>query len=249
VTIINSDRPLNEDRDAATISFSELKDRGITLSRNQWETRTGAVELFAPESIVADQYVELVERIEKGILLIWDAPQPFTPFANQLATVKLLDNQEVEIITPDDVWLEFTVVEENNLVDLIIVNALLPRDVLQLETTELSGNGDTLSLTVIDNAQQSDLVSSEFFIRYKTTEGVSDNFRRNRNTRTRFEGEIPPELITYQDNQFIIAVGELPIDPVFLAPGTNVEIELIVTRSFQDKTATQQITNRGTISK
>ena len=249
LTLINSNRPLGEDIAAATVSFSELKDRGFTLSRNQWETRTGAGSLFAPGSIIADQYVELTERVEKSILLVWNAPQSFANFGNQLATLKLLDNQEVEITTPDEVWLEFEAVENNNITELIVVNAVLQQQAVQLTSQGITNNGTSLLLTVSDTAQLSDLVNSEFSIRYRTLEGNNNILRRNRNSRTRFEGEIPPELISYEYNQFVIAVGELPIESRFLTPGTNIEIDLIVTRTFLDNSAVQQVNFTGTIGR
>ncbi|TVQ47813.1 MAG: collagen-like protein [Gloeocapsa sp. DLM2.Bin57] len=249
LTLINLDRPVNEDRAAATVSFTELKDRGFTLSRNRWETRTGAAELLAPGSIVAEQYIELVERIEKSVLLVWNAPQSFTPFAEQLATLELLDNQEVEIILPNDVWLEYAISEDNNLTELVVINAILRPQVLQLESAGISGNGENLILTVVDSSELSNLVDTEFAIIYRTILGDPNNNRRNRNSRTRFEGDIPPELITYQNNQFIINVGELPIDPSFLTPGTTVEISLIITRFFQDNFAVQELRVTETIQR
>ena len=126
---------------------------------------------------------------------------------------------------------------------------MLRQQALQLASEGITNNGTNLLLTVSDTAQLSDLVNSEFSIRYRTVEGNNDSLRRNRNSRTRFEGEIPPELISYQDNQFVIAIGQLPIESRFLTPGTNVEIDLIVTRTFLDNSAVQQVNARGTIGR
>ena len=137
----------------------------------------------------------------------------------------------------------------NNITELIVVNAVLRQQAVQLASEGITNNGTNLLLTVSDTAQLSDLINSEFSIRYRTVEGNNDNLRRNRNSRTRFEGEIPPELISYEYNQFVIAVGELPIESRFLTPGTNIEIDLIVTRNFLDNSAVQQVNFMGTIGR
>lgn len=248
LTLINSNRPLVEDQGVATVSMSELQQRGFILSRNHWETRTGAAELFAPGSIIADQYLELVERLENSVLLIWNAPQSFSNFADQPVTLELLENNEIKITVPDEIWLEATTVQQNNITEFLVFNAFLKEDVIQFKSEGLSGSGTDLQLTVVDAGAKSDLVNTQFSLRYRTTP-QGGGFLRNRDYRTRFEDKIPPELISYQNNRFVFSLGELPIEAEFLTPGTNVEIELTILRSFQDKSAEQTLVIRETINR
>jgi hypothetical protein len=103
LTLINLDKPLVPDRPSATITVADLKDRGFTLSRNEWENRTGATALFAPGSIIADQYKELVRRVEQNVILVWDAPQPVSDFAAHQVTLTLTGENNVEINFPKNV--------------------------------------------------------------------------------------------------------------------------------------------------
>ena len=83
LTVINLDKSLAPDRPQATLTVGELQDRGFTLSRNEWETKTGATDLLAPGSIVEDEYQELVARHEHTVLLVWDASAACSRFCRR----------------------------------------------------------------------------------------------------------------------------------------------------------------------
>lgn len=247
LTLINSDKPLLPDQPAATISMAELKERGFTLSENNWETRTGAAQLFAPGSVIADEYVELVERKENSVILVWNAPQNFNQFAEQLVTLELRESGEIDIDLPEEVWLQTTTVQQNNITELLVFNALLESEIVQLEAEQLSGNGANLELSLVDTAKASDLVTTTFSLKYKTTDASDIEYGRVYDYRTQYEGEIPPELVSYQDNRFVLSLGQLPMEAEALAPGTGVEIDVTVVRTFEGKSTEQTVTVREVI--
>lgn len=242
LTLINSNQPLTNDQPSATISLAQVKDRGYTLSRNRWENRTGAVALFAQGSVIADQYLELVERQENSFVVIWNAPQPFTPFAEKTITINLKDNQEVEAIFPDDIWLESKVLEQNKVTQYFVFNALLASQVTDLKVDNLSGSDSDLLLSVVDNSQKSDLIETKFNLKYRIIVGDTAF-----NYRTRYEGDIPAELVTYSNNTYTIALGKLPIEPNAIKSGSQVEIILEATRSFAGRSAQQKLIYRNVI--
>lgn len=241
LTLINSDQPLAPDRLSASVSMKELKDRGFKLSKNIWESRTGAASLFSPNSVIADQYLELVERVENSVVLIWNAPQIFTPFAERIVTLQLQDDRSVEIKTPDDLWMETSILQRNNITEIFVFNAIKAREATQLESQGLSGIGLGLQLELIDKAQRSDVISTQFYIKYSVSSSSEARFRRVYDYTIRYKGEIPPQFIRYVGNRFIIDIGQLPIDPKYLEPDTAVEVQIEATRSFGDNSATQKI--------
>jgi hypothetical protein len=89
----------------------------------------------------------------------------------------------------------------------------------------------------VDLAQKSDLIDTQFQLKYRSTDKDSGRERY----RTRYEGEIPAELVRRDRNRFILELGKLPIDSRFLQSGISVEIELTLTRSFGGRSAQQDI--------
>ena len=249
LTLINLDKSLTPDRPVATIALSQLKDRGFTLSKNEWETKTGAVSLLAPGSAIADRYQELVNRLESTVLLVWDAPQPFSNFAQEQLTMNLTDNEEVDFSIPDDLWLETTTLKRDDVTEFFVFNAIKEKEATQLKSQGLSGNGSNLTLTLQDMAGKSDLVLTDFSIRYRTSKSDEAEFRRVFDYKTRYEGKIPPEAIEYQNNQFIFNIGQLPIPPEALERGTAVEIKIVANRSFAEHSKQQNIIVRDILKR
>jgi hypothetical protein len=95
----------------------------------------------------------------------------------------------------------------------------------------------------VDLAQKSDTIDTQFQLKYRSTDQDSGRERY----RTRYEGEIPVELVRRDRNRFILDLGKLPIDSRFLQSGISVDIELTVTRSFGGKSAQQEINWQGSI--
>jgi hypothetical protein len=244
LTLINSNQPLAPDRLSASVSMAELKDRGLSLSKNIWETRTGAASLFMPGSIIGDRYSELVERIEKSVVLIWNAPQSFQPFANKIITLNLQDDRSVAIKFPEDLWMETSMLERGNVAELFIFNMLEAKEATQLESKGLSGLGLALQLELIDKAQRSDIISTQFKIKYSISRSSEASYRRVYDYTLKYVGEVPPQFIRYSGNRFIIDIGQLPIDPQYLEANTAVEVQIEATRSFGNNSANQKIVVR-----
>lgn len=247
LTVLNLDRPLEADRPAAAVPLETLKNQGFTLSKNRWETRTGAAQLLAPGSVVADEYLALIDRVEQSFLLLWNAPQPFERFAKANANLSLKDDQSgIQINVPTDLWLEGTTQQRNNVTEYVVYNAMWEGDATRLGRLTLSGNGRNLKLFLSDEANQSNLMATKFRMKYRiTTE--DPRFRPPSTYSTQFDSAVPDNLVTMNGNQFMIKVGELPIPEKYLQAGTGVEIELYADRAFSGYTAEQRLVLRDVI--
>ncbi len=241
LTLINSNTPLPPDRISASVSMNELKSRGFSLSKNVWETRKGAVNLFAQDSIINDQYLELVERVESAVVLIWNAPQPFAPDRDRNLTLSLQDDQTIKIDIPSDIWLQTNQVQKNNVTELFVFNAIKADDANKLESKGLSGFGEQLQLEIIDKAEKSDVIDSTFKIKYSVSNSSEARFRSVKDYTVRYQGEISPTLVSYNDNRFIIDIGKLPIEPRYLQLDRAIQVQLEITRSFGDNSVVTNI--------
>ncbi|MEM8830991.1 MAG: collagen-like protein [Cyanobacteria bacterium P01_G01_bin.19] len=252
LTLINLDKSLSPDYPEVTAPISELKSRGFTLSRNIWENKDNAASLFAPGSIIASKYKELVARHEHSVLLVWDAPQPLEEFDDQRITLSLKGEDEANIFLPKDLWLETKAVKRDNLTELFVFNAVRKKDVDDLTIDGLFGQGTGLELDVYDEAEKSDLIATDFLIKYKVGEKSENKsfFGGSRTIyKTKFEGSIPPEAINRQGNLFTLQLGQLPIPPEYLKPGLKVEVEVVAKRSLGRNSEVKKLSTQTTIEK
>lgn len=246
LTVLNSDKPLQKDQPSATISISELKDTGVTLSENRWETRDGALALLTSGSVVEDRYRILVERIERSFLLIWNAPQSSSKFAEQRITLSLDSSKNIKASLPEDLWIEATTQRQNNVTQLIVYNAMLKSEATQLKSERLAGTGSNLQLTLVDGAGQGNLLATKFRLNLRTTRS-DPRLREVSDFTTKYNGEIPAELIVSDGNRFTIDLGRLPIEANDFRSGMGVEIDLVATRTFGKYSTEQRVVVRDVL--
>lgn len=251
LTLINLDKSLSPDFPEVTAPISELKGRGFTLSRNIWRNQTDATALFAPGSIIADKYKELVARHEHSVLVVWDAPQPLSDFDDQQITLSLKGTDDANIILPDDLWLETQKVKRDNLTELFVFNAVRAKNVADLKIGSLHGQGSALKLDVLDKANKSNLVATDFSIKYRVGEPAEDKgflgLGRDTDYKTKYEGTMPPTAIAQEGNLFTLKLGELPIPQEYLQPGLKVEIEVKAKRYLGDNSEVKKLSTRTAI--
>lgn len=244
--LIALNKPLEGDRPAASVPLAELKDRGFTLSQNRWETRTGGVTLFAAGSAIDDRYLMMVERQERSFALLWNAPQAFSKFASKNVTLSLAEESNIQVSLPPDVWLEATTQQKENLTEFVVYNAILESEATQLTNDGISGSGTDLQLTITDRAGLSNLVDTKFHIKYQITRS-DPRFRPVSDYTTKYEGEMPAELIKADNNRFILDIGKLPIEPQNLREGLGIQIEVTATRTFAGYSAEQKVVAKEVI--
>ncbi|HEY9795534.1 MAG TPA: hypothetical protein V6D30_07825 [Leptolyngbyaceae cyanobacterium] len=246
LTLINRSEPLAPDKPTATVSMPELKDRVFALSKNKWETHNGAASLLAPGSMIADQYREFIERIESSFQLVWNAERSLSDFNGQDVTISLEDDKQVKVSFPEDVWVDGTTSQQNGVTQFVASAVILKSEATQLKRSDFSGNGPDLNFVLIDAARKSNLVSTQFRIKYSSTRS-GDRFDRDYDYRTRYEGNIPAELVSRDNNRFTLNLGKLPIESQFLRPGVAIKIDLVATRSFAGNSTEQKIQWKGEI--
>jgi hypothetical protein len=244
--LINRTQALPPDNPTATANIPEVKNDVFALSKNKFEVRNGAVSLLAPGSMIADQYREFVERIETSFQLVWNAARPITDFTGQTVTMTLDNDKQVKVSFPEEVWVDGTTSQQGGKTQFLVSNVILKSEATKLTRADFSGSGSELNFSVVDLAGKSDLISTQFRIKYSAANS-GDRFDRNSDYRTRYEGNIPAELVSRSNNRFVLNIGKLPIDSQFLRSGVPVEIELVATRSFAGNSTKQKIQWRGEI--
>ncbi len=252
LTLINRKEPLAEDAPTLKVAMSELKDQVFQLSKNKWDIRTGATSLLAPGSVMNNEYREFDRRLESSFQVVWNEPQPISSFSDEKVSINLEDNQQIKVDFPKDVWVKGEELKENNLTKFVVSNAIRKSDATKLQLAEFAGSGSNLQLSLVDLGGKSDLVSTQFYIKYLSTPPDARFNRFNvsiSDFRTRYEGKVPAELVSRQKNRFTINIGKLPISAEYLQTGIPVDIEIVANRSLGDRSANQKINYQGEIAR
>ncbi len=246
LSLIQGTELLPQEQPAIALSLPEFTNQIFVLSKHIWETRRGASNLLGSNSIIADEYRQFIKRIEKPVELVWNAPRSPINFANTRVTFQLKDDQTVEVSVPEELWLETRQIETDNQTQFVINRAILASEATQLRLVDIANNGKNLQLTLIDVAKQSDILDTEFEIVYQTNTAAPRG-RFDENYTTRYQGKIPPELVSLTGDRFTVNLGQLPIAEQYLRSSLNLKIELRIIRSLGERSAEQKIEWRGAI--
>jgi len=237
---INQLEPLPAETPAVTTAIATLADQTISLSRNLWQTRSGARNLLAPGSNISDSYQAYTGHIERQFALDWQAPQSANSLRDNV-TVSLLASGDVGIQFPEDYWLQGSSTKQADVTTYRVDGIIPVAQVTQLAMGRVAGRSRTFEVNVIDRARLSESLDTAFRIRYSTA--------RDRGTRTRYtvqhEGPIPSDLIVRDNNRFTLALGRLPIRSQLMSGGTQARVEIIATRRYGENSKQQTITWTG----
>lgn len=244
VWLVNRTQPLLPETPRQVLFLSDVTNRSVPLSRNLWQQQGGILGLLAPGSTVASEYQEYVGRVEGDGRLIWEAPRSSQGFAGTGVTLAIQADGAIDFSFPSDLW----VVGEQTRADAVttfrVTQAVRAAEATQLAWGTFTGQSAQLTLAVLDLAAVSDYVNTQFHITLRTADGDPNRNRRLRYI-TRYEGTLPANLITRTNNRFELAVGRLPIDLDDIRRGHYAEIELRMTRSLGNNSASQNLEWRG----
>ena len=222
--------------------MSSLANLTVTLSRNLWDTRNNAKNLLASGSTVASSYRFYTGHIERQFTLDWQAPQAAQTFTESL-DLELRPSGQVNVDFPEAYWLLGEIIEQETLTTYRVDGIVPVAEVAQLALGRVAGRSRTFEVNVVDLAQRSDVLVTQFEVRYSTS---NDDGRRRRYD-LEFDGPVPADLIVQDHNRFTLALGRLPIRSQLLSGGTRAQVELTIIRSYGNNSAEQTLTWTGEI--
>lgn len=237
--LVKQSETLLPDNPEEVRAIADFPNTPVSLSRNLWETRTGALNVFSPGSVISDEYQEYTGRVEQQFQLEWAAERPPSDLSGTV-DIAIDEQGSVQVEPVEELWIDSTLSTEGDLTTYRVNGAIVASEATRLALGRNTGSGDQLTLNILDLAGASDLVDTRFSLRYRTNTGD-----RRPLYVTRYEDEIPSELITREYNRFILPVGQLPIRSEYLRAGTDATVELVVTRSYVGNSAQQTLNWNG----
>ncbi len=228
-------------------SIQSLTQTPITLTKNRWDEKPGALALLAPGSVMDDRYQEYRDRIENNVSISWNASENMSDYLSQSARVTLGDSGAIgfEFMNPQ-LWTVIQQSEKSGKTQVAIRQIVREQDVTQLTPGITNKSDRSFSLNVIDTAAKSDVLNTQFSVRIKA---VSNTGRSGfgAGATTVYEGAVPANLVTRDYNRFILNLGALPIDADVFKVGADLEVEITATRSLGARSMQKKIDWSGTV--
>ncbi len=228
--LVNQPAPLPDEMPQQSVALNRLAEQPVALSRNLWESHTGASALLAPGSKIQDEYESYKGHIERRFAIDWQASQSASRFTDSL-NLALQPNGEIEIGFPESYWILGSQIEQEALTTYRVDGIVPVADVTRLGIGQVTGSSQDFEVNVIDQGQLSDELETQFEVRYSVS---NDNGRRYR---VAYEGPVAPDLIVRDHNRFTLALGRLPIRSQEMSGGSEVRLEVMITRRYGDNSA------------
>lgn len=243
ITLIPSATPLTAVQPTTNVKFGTFPS-SVVLTLDKWSSLNGARNLFAPGSRISDTYQAYAGRMSVPVSFVWNAPRPQSAFASQSIVTFLDRSGKVSAsLQNNSVFADLSVsYAANGAATVTVNNALVASDVTKLsgEENSLSGTGQDVAVTLNDAANVSDVVQTQVYAVVKS-EGIFSH--------TRFEGNVPVNLIEHTASGVVIHIGQLEgIPSGDLKNGKKMKINLTVTRALGDKTANQTFEITGKLA-
>ena len=220
--LIKSDSLLKPVRRSVIVGPSSFG-QNLRLSQNIWERRRGLLNLIHPNSIISNDYLSFVKRVEKLITFRWeDQRTPEEVLKRHLIKVSLENNTSYKF--PQNFWVdsyEKRISEDHK--EVIISNMVSLKDLSKILPISMELQGEDTTLIIKDFEGLSEFIKTEFFI--------DTNWRLEDDYWEYFKGKVPEDLIEFIGDSIYLRVGQLPVRPKSFKKKSS--ITLRIKRTFK----------------
>lgn len=231
LTLIRSSQPLAPEVLYDSSDISLLTNRSIVLEDNIFVTKSGALGLLAPGSVLQDQYSEFAGRLISSAQVVWNAKRSAADFKGQAVSFSL-SGQEVVAQFPAGVWpliSEQTTVTPTGTNKVVSVEEALKESEVRMVSFKVEKTGTETVVRVKDLALQKELLSDVYHVtiwRDKTWIGGGDD--------RVFDKDVTTADMAVDGNDLLIKIGKLNVedpDKTF-KKGKKIIVKILLTRSF-----------------
>lgn len=222
LTVINQAGALSPSHPSRSLNLDTAMARGVKLSKDLWETRSGATRLLAPGSKVQDRYRLRVRRIHQNVVIRWDSSRPPALFGSKALEFSLSDTGQVSVKFPKDVLAEFKVNQGGATTEVVIKEIIYRHELANFTFASIGDEG--IVANIVDQAGVSHLVSTKLSLDYLTRSRWGWPIKR-------WSGLIPESWMTKSAAGFLVEAGNVPLRGG-LKSGLEVTLRLRMTRTF-----------------
>ncbi len=248
LTLIQGTKEIPGDAPEIRTELSQLLARGtMPLTLNRWTVQKGAQGLLGAGSVVDDDYREYRDRLEKTVTVKWRATSPLANYGTQAATVKLQESGAIGFDFADlKLWSVLQQTEGPQGTQVAIDAVVHESEVRKMALGLTENRRRDFTLALLDQGGRAALVNSQFWVRIRTiADDTGSGYTGS--AVTRYEGDVPAELVKRDYNRFVLNLGGLPVSRETFKKGVRAEVEIRVVRSLGARSTRQTLTWNGTV--
>lgn len=223
ITLINQLTPVLAEVPALQVDMSQMLTGPFDLSKNHWEAHTGARQIFAPGSDIADQYTLFRGRTEINYGFEWQAARPVSDFRGWQMRIQL-EGADAKLYLPNGLWVDAEKQVDGNRRTYIFHSAISTGELGHLSIASTGGIGANHMVTIGDSAGISAIVKTSVHLKYFSQEAG--------NYKVRYDAVVPASALIANANGVRIVMGGLGLNPDFLKDQTNAYVGLTVTQAL-----------------
>lgn len=198
------------------------------LSKQIWEGRSGAKDLFSASSNVRNDYSHYIRLAQKSFKLVWNNEREISEFENNHLVLSFNGETIAHQIKGED-FFELEPKEENGETVVYINKAYKKSEFTQLKVKGATGYGDNLEITIDDSATMSQVVKNQVSLQFV--------YKKWFQWWVVYDEVVPAEALTITDDKIVIHVGKLGLPFQAIKRKRKVRFTVNVKRSFGNNSA------------
>ena len=235
ITLIPANKPSGPDNPSVSVPVGQLP-YSATLTLDNWSNPTGAAALFAPGSVMQDQYTMYAGRTTAPVKIVWNAKRQTSDIMTVMFNVSIQNGVPTLSWDTTALWAQVSqTTDASGTTTFSIDAAALPSETTELSAV-LSGDGTSTIVTLTDQAALSDLVTTSVYAKVES-HGVFWH--------THYDADVPTASVQMvSPTQFIVDIGQIypSANAGDLASGKELRVTLTITRSLSTGLGSTQST-------
>ena len=228
VFLLNKGLQLPVIKQSYLTTVGELFHKPKTLGKHIWSKRKGLKELVHPNSNVRSEYYEYTTTDYKTVKLVWNTSHDIKKFSGtKIAFTNTAGS--LKVTSYQGALLDYQIQIDLNQFTIIINNILEVHQIQNLKLKKLKGEGESLVLVVNEKFRPFLDIKTHFVI------SLTKVINQKENDSLGFI-EIPPSLVDYKNNAYLLNIGKLRIHPSFKEAGVKLKILLTIKRKVHEQT-------------
>ena len=180
------------------------------LSKQIWESKSGAKKLFATNSAIRNGYSEFVKLAKGSLSLIWEAKR---------------NGEKVSFKVSGEDFLQYETKVEGTKTNVIVKQAYKKSEISNLNIESTKGYGEKLKIKIADKAMLTELIKTSVKLQFVYKP-------RLLGWRVVYDKTVPADALELTAEGIVINVGKLGINPKFVKRKRKVRYTVWVGRSF-----------------
>jgi hypothetical protein len=227
VQLVGRLAPLEQTTPSMSVLLEQILASPFLLTRHEWDSKQGALTLFAPGSKIRDSYQAYAGKSQNTISFAWlDQDRKPSYYASQKVNLSLSGRPATaKIEFGPELLVDKKITAANQATKVQVLKSMRQDELTKIRVEEMTGSMENLTLTLIDDAKVSDVAQTKIYVEAGWELEAGGAYR----------DWVPANLIRSEKGKIHINLGRIPgikaskLKKYF---GEKCSLEIEIDRSF-----------------